>query len=113
MKIFPGHFGKKTATCELCGRQVADLTKHHLIPRAKHHNKKIRKQFDRQVMTTQIPWLCRPCHKQIHAVFGEKELAESYYQLNAIRQHGDMKSFIEWISKKPESCLPGTFTKRR
>lgn len=99
--------------CELCDRQVEGLTKHHLIPRARHHNKKTRKQFERTEMTSQIAWLCRPCHKQVHALFSEKELAESYFEVNRLRQHSEIKRFIKWIANKPADFLPRTYTRRR
>lgn len=99
--------------CELCDRYVTGLTKHHLIPRARHHNKKARKQFERAVMTTQIAWLCRPCHKQVHALFSEKELAESYFEVSRLRKHPEMQIFIEWIANKPADFLPRTYARRR
>jgi hypothetical protein len=101
------------AHCEFCQRHISNLTRHHLIPRTRHRNKKTRRQFDRQAMTTRIAWLCRPCHKQLHALFSEKELAESYHHLDALRQHPEMQHFIEWIVGKPENFVPRTYSKRR
>lgn len=96
--------------CQLCRRRIANLTKHHLIPRMRHRNKKTRKQFARQEMTTRIAWLCRPCHTQVHALFSEKQLAASYHSIAALRQHQDMGKFIEWISGKAENFIPRTLT---
>lgn len=91
--------------CQLCRRRISNLTKHHLIPRMRHRNKKAQKQFDRRTMTARIAWPCKPCHKQVHALFSEKALAQSYHTVAALRQHPDVYKFIEWISGKPESFL--------
>ncbi len=99
--------------CQLCRRRISRLTRRHLIPRLRHRNKKTRKRFDRQAMTTRMARLCKPCHKQLHALFSEKELAESYYSLDALRQHVDVQRFIEWISGKPEEFVPRSYRKQR
>lgn len=101
------------ARCQLCRRQVAALTKHHLIPRMRHRNKRTQRQFDRQAMTHRIAWLCRPCHKQVHALFSEKELAEHYHTLPALRGHPDMQRFIDWIAAKPADFVPRTHSRQR
>ncbi len=64
-------------------------------------------------MTTQIAWLCRPCHKQVHALLSEKALAESYFEIGRLRQHPEIQCFIEWISNKPQDFLPRTYARRR
>ncbi len=46
-------------TCELCGRAAVDLTRHHLIPRTRHKNKRNKKMFDRQEIHQTVD-LCRP-----------------------------------------------------
>ena len=61
--------------CELCERTVSTLTKHHLIPRTRHKNKRNKKRFDRAEVRRRIAWLCRPCHKQIHSLLDEKQRA--------------------------------------
>ena len=79
--------------CLLCGRDVPSqmITLHHLLPRQKGG-----KADDR------VP-LCKPCHKQIHAMFGNGQLATLYTDLNALRQAPQLQSFLEWIRKqKPD-----------
>lgn len=87
--------------CELCGRAVDEVTKHHLIPRTRHANKRNKKTFDRKEVKERVAWLCRPCHKQIHAVFSEKELERRFNTLEAIRAHPEAAKFIEWLKDKP------------
>ncbi|HEY7089400.1 MAG TPA: HNH endonuclease signature motif containing protein [Tepidisphaeraceae bacterium] len=79
--------------CLLCGRVVPQrlVTLHHLKPRQKGG-----KADDR------VP-LCRPCHKQIHATFGNSQLAQSYTDLAALRHAPQLQPFLIWIRKqKPD-----------
>ncbi|MFP3874891.1 MAG: hypothetical protein ACLFQT_11080 [Thiohalophilus sp.] len=43
------------------------MTKHYLIPRTRHRNKRVKKLFSREEMTGRVLWLCRPCHHHIHS----------------------------------------------
>jgi hypothetical protein len=79
--------------CMLCGRVVPVhlITQHHLKPKQKGG-----KAEDR------VP-LCRPCHKQIHATFGNADLARSYADLDLLRQSPQLQPFLKWIRKqKPD-----------
>ncbi len=38
---------RRVGVCELCGRAECVLTKHHLIPQARHANKRNKRDFDR------------------------------------------------------------------
>ena len=80
-------------TCELCRRQVPPhlLTLHHLKPKQKGG-----KAEDRTP-------LCRPCHKQVHAVFGNTDLAKNYASIARLRESPLLKPFLRWIEKqKPD-----------
>lgn len=92
--------------CALCGRHGVELTRHHLIPRTRHHNKKARKTFARHDMQHRILRICRACHKQIHALFNEKELALQYHDRDALLSHPDMARFVDWIRTKPATFVP-------
>ncbi len=92
--------------CELCGRTMPGLTQHHLIPRTRHRNKRVQKQFARAEMLTRILWVCRPCHSHIHTVLSEKELAQHFYTRTALLQHPDIQRFVEWIRKRPAGFKP-------
>ncbi|WP_254525599.1 hypothetical protein [Natrinema caseinilyticum] len=78
-------------TCALCRRIVPDETisdpqvvqKHHLRPE------------DRAESPTVM--LCRPCHKQIHAVFTNEELREDYDTITALRVAGRLQEYLDWI----------------
>ncbi len=85
---------------------MSNLTQHHLIPRTRHRNKKIRKEFSRVEMLTHILWVCRPCHNHIHTVLSEKELASRYNNRAALLQHPDILRFVEWLAKRPAGFKP-------
>ena len=87
--------------CELCDRDVNEVTKHHLIPRTRHANKRNKKQFDRKEVRERLAWLCRPCHKQIHALFTEKQLEREFNTLAALKAHPEISKFVEWLKDKP------------
>ncbi len=76
--------------CELCGRAVlqGDISEHHLVPKSKGGG-----QGPTAVMHS-------ICHKQIHGLFGEKELAIMYNNINSLKAHRDVQRFIKWVSKK-------------
>lgn len=85
--------------CAICGREET-LTRHHLIPRTRHHNKRNKREFDRAVVK-QTVGVCRPCHSQIHALLTEKELERGYETVEKLRTHGELMKFAEWIATKP------------
>ena len=85
--------------CAICGREER-LTRHHLIPRTRHHNKRNKREFDRETVKATVG-ICRPCHSQIHALLTEKELEREYPTIEKLRTHPEVKKFAEWIATKP------------
>lgn len=76
--------------CPICEREIpsAQMDAHHLIPRSKGGK--------------ETQYLHRICHRQIHALFTETELAKRLNSADAIRQHPQMHRFIEWVKNKPD-----------
>jgi hypothetical protein len=99
--------------CELCRRHVAQLTKHHLIPKTRHKNKRNKRDFNREEIHTRVAWLCRPCHKMVHATLTEKELEREYNTLNALRGHPEIAKFSAWISTRPDGTAVTVKTHRQ
>ncbi|MFL6540632.1 MAG: hypothetical protein ACJ8HU_07715 [Chthoniobacterales bacterium] len=85
--------------CAICGREET-LTRHHLIPRTRHSNKRNKRDFERAVVR-QVIGVCRPCHSQIHALLSEKELEREYNSAAKLKTHPGVAKFGEWISSKP------------
>ena len=80
----------EVARCDLCHRMVPKrlITLHHLKPkslggRAEHR----------------VP-MCRPCHKQVHATFGNRTLDRELADLDRLRQHPLLEAFMKWIRKQ-------------
>jgi hypothetical protein len=54
----------------------------------------------------------RACHKQIHALFTETELAKNYSSLKALYAHPEIARFINWVKDKPSEFNPPTRRRR-
>ena len=47
--------------------------------------------------------LCRPCHKQLHAVYTNKTLARSLDRIDLLKSAPELQAFLGWIRKqKPD-----------
>ena len=76
--------------CLLCKRDIEGRqSKHHLIPVLKGGKN------GEQVMLHKI------CHDKIHSVFTENELAKTYNTIEKILENEEIKSFVKWVSNKP------------
>ena len=89
------------SACELCARTQLPLTRHHLIPLARHNKARTQRRFSRDTMKTDIAMLCRPCHSQIHRLFDNHELAGYYHTIERLQQHSEVQKFINWAKKRP------------
>ena len=90
-----------SGTCELCGREGIDITRHHLIPRTRHSNKRNQKLFGRDDVRTRLADLCRPCHGFIHKVLSEKQMELEYNTVELLRSHPEIGKFVEWVKRRP------------
>ena len=82
--------------CELCGCD-ADLTVHHLVPKIKAKNKYREIKDD----PSNLIWICRSCHDQIHSLWDESTLRDLYNTKEKLLEAEEMKKFIEWKKKHP------------
>lgn len=56
------------------------------------------------------------CHKEIHSVLTETDLARRYNSIEALRRHPAIARFVQWVSTKPPSLnkrTVGNHRKRR
>lgn len=84
--------------CELCERDVARLTVHHLVPRQKVKQKKADPG-----PTINI---CSACHRQIHTLFDNKRLAQDLNTLESLQNEPEMQKFLAWMRKqKPDKSV--------
>ncbi|MFO1512396.1 MAG: hypothetical protein U1F83_05700 [Verrucomicrobiota bacterium] len=99
--------------CELCGREGGEMTRHHLVPRTRHSNKRNRRDFDRVDVRSRIAWLCRPCHNHVHALFTEKVLERRFNTVESLAAHPEVARFVIWIRKKPAGFRPASMPSAR
>lgn len=99
--------------CALCGRKPVALTRHHLIPRARHRRGRTRRQFDRETLEGHVLWVCRPCHNHIHRCLSEQELAERWNTRDALLAHPAIHRFATWLASKPPGFRPKSPGRRR
>ncbi|MBT8537075.1 HNH endonuclease [Polynucleobacter paneuropaeus] len=82
--------------CPICDRAIPHSQKdaHHLIPKSKGGKA--------------TEYLHRICHRQIHALFNETELARKLNTAESLKEHTDMQKFIGWVKTKPDSFYQRT-----
>ena len=76
--------------CPLCERPIPEAHKdaHHLVPKSKGG--------------THTEYLHRICHRQIHALLTETELARQYSTVEALLAHPEVARFVAWVRTKPD-----------
>ena len=82
--------------CPLCERKIplSQRDAHHLVPKSKGGRK--------------TEYLHRICHRQIHALFNETELARQYDSVDALLSHPDIATFVAWVKTKPDDFMQRT-----
>lgn len=93
----PGwHVAPFSESCALCGRPIPAAQKdlHHLVPKMKGGKLTVA--------------MHRICHRQIHALFSENELARQFNTPSALLAHADIQSFVTWVKTKPDGFFERT-----
>ncbi|MGD6801546.1 HNH endonuclease [Rossellomorea vietnamensis] len=80
-------------TCELCMREEVETTRHHLTPK---------EEGGTFLPTAQ---LCKACHKQIHSLYTNEELAARLSTIESLRKDEKIGKFVKWIRKQPSTKL--------
>ena len=83
-------------TCPLCERPIppAQRDAHHLVPRMKGGK-------------VTVP-MHRICHRHVHALFTETELARTYSTPQALLANAEVRKFVEWVRTKPDDFYERT-----
>lgn len=84
----------KNDLCPICGRYLVlgkSVDKHHFIPRLKGGKE-----------STLLHVIC---HRKLHSVFTESEMANKYNNPEECKNHPEIKKFIKWVSKKDPEFL--------
>lgn len=82
--------------CPLCERVIppAQRDAHHLVPKMKGGKITVA--------------MHRICHRQIHALFSETELARQFNTPEALLAHQEVRNFVEWVKHKPDAFFERT-----
>jgi hypothetical protein len=78
-------------TCALCRRRFPDAVDADTNAFQQHHLRPERRAESPTVT------LCRPCHDQIHALFTNEELRESFDTVEALREADRLSGYLSWI----------------
>jgi len=75
--------------CPLCERVIPDdqQEKHHLVPKSKGGKITV--------------CLHHVCHRQIHAIFTDGQLAKTFNTIPAMLEDPAIQKFVAWIKSKP------------
>ena len=73
--------------CGLCERAVQHTSRHHLVPREEggRHG--------------EIVELCQPCHSSVHRFLSNRELAQQYNTVAALRAANELREYLAWVRK--------------
>ena len=87
--------------CPLCDRKIplSQRDAHHLVPKSKGGR--------------DTEYLHRICHRQIHALFTETELARKFNSVEALLVHPDIALFVGWVKTKPDDFMERTRKSQR
>ncbi len=80
--------------CQLCGVIVEHTHKHHLVPQQKS------KGMPRDLKHATIE-CCRPCSKQVHALFSNSEMKRYYNTFERLKEDPRVQKWILWRMKHP------------
>ncbi len=88
--------------CPICDRPLwcdRFVDRHHFLPRS-HGG-------------TEWQWLHQICHRKIHSLFSEAELAAWYHHPGRLRDHPEMQRFIRWVRRQPPDYYDRHAPRRR
>ncbi|KAK2062224.1 hypothetical protein LY76DRAFT_313532 [Colletotrichum caudatum] len=71
----------KPGVCSLCAQHTTGITGHHAIPGEVVRNYPGRFTDEQR---TRVVWLCQPCHRVVHYLFDNEQLAMKYNSIDQI-----------------------------
>lgn len=101
LQAMPDPATEELVVCPLCERPIPPSQRdaHHLVPKSRGG--------------VQTEWLHRICHRQIHALFNETELARHYNSVERLLSHPDVSRFVAWVQRKPPDFYERTSRSER
>jgi 5-methylcytosine-specific restriction endonuclease McrA len=98
--VSPNFRRNRPGTCCLCGRELP-LTFHHLIPRKVHRRSYFQKNFSRDDLNRGI-FICRTCHRGIHALYDEMTLARHFNTPERLRADPELARHFAWCARQKQ-----------
>jgi hypothetical protein len=86
--------GQHLGPCPVCGREMVagpSVDRHHWHPRS----------LGGRVAEP----LHLICHRKLHSLFTDKELATTYATPEALQQRPQMQTFIRWVRRRPPEFI--------
>ena len=80
-------------------RAGPSVDRHHLVPKSEGGR--------------EARWVHRICHRKVHSLFTERELAKEYSTPEALRAHPEIQAFLRWIARKDPEFYSRTATAHR
>jgi len=74
--------------CPLCKRHVSQLSRHHLLPRARGGKEE------------HVLHICFDCHDAVHEFFDNSELARRYTSIEALLSNERFARHVAWLAKQ-------------
>lgn len=87
--------------CDLCKRDVENISRHHLKPKSRGGAK------------GDIIMTCLSCKDMIHRLIPNKELDKKYDSLKKLLSNDSIQKYINWVSKQKRERVTIATKKRR
>lgn len=94
----PAWHATRPSACEICERDWVPLSYHHLIPRSTHA-KVLKRKWHEEHMLNRVAWLCIACHRFVHRMASNEELAQKYYTVDKIMEREDAQAWAQWVGR--------------
>jgi hypothetical protein len=87
--------------CPICGRTMIDgptVDRHHWVPKSEGG--------------TDVAVVHLICHRMIHRVLSDRELADAYDTVEKLAAHPEIAKFVKWVRKRPPDYVDWPRTRR-
>ena len=88
--------------CPICNRDMIEdcfVDRHHFFPKCRGGK--------------ETEYIHKICHRKIHSLFTEKLLEKKYNTAESVREHPEIRKFVEWISNKDPKFYDKNFTAKQ
>jgi len=87
--------------CELCGREVEVITRHHLKPKSRGGSK------------GDVAMFCLSCKDMVHRLIPNKDLDRKYDTVKKLLDNHGIIHYIAWVKKQKKEHITIATKKKR